>query len=50
MRTRRRTTAILAGFFAAGLLIGAAAQLAKVSADASAARTVAVNGADPVVA
>ncbi|MDV9189232.1 hypothetical protein R6L23_13595 [Streptomyces sp. SR27] len=48
MRKRRRTTTILAGLFAGALLIGAAAQLAKVSADAPAARTVAMNKAELV--
>ncbi|MEV7281020.1 hypothetical protein [Streptomyces sp. NPDC093111] len=46
--SQRRTTRFLIGLFAAGLLIGAAGQLAKLTSDAPAARTVAMNKAELV--
>ncbi|WP_188269623.1 MULTISPECIES: hypothetical protein [unclassified Streptomyces] len=45
---QRRTARILAGLFAAALLIGGAAQLAKATAEAPAPQTVAMNKAELV--
>ncbi|MER8234406.1 hypothetical protein ACIRQY_26495 [Streptomyces sp. NPDC101490] len=45
---KRRTTRILAAFFAAGLLIGGAAQLAKMTTGGPAPQTVAMNKAELV--